>query len=424
MAHAFDDLNRGGSAFSDAGLRVRLEAAKLKEALSVTGQIYDAALDPAQWPETLQGVCEFVGGVATALLSQDAVSGLGRFYHSWGGNAEETRLWIEQYSRFNPIAVPMLLLNAGDVRSGSQLISREQLHATRFYKERLSGTGYGDNTIGVIEKSSTAVTYLIVAHSERVWGDPEPRRRMELLAPHVRRAVAMGEVIKRHKIEAEGLADAVDALSAGVILIGDAGCVARANAAARAMLASGDMLCLQGSALAVRNAEHRALIEAISGAMHDDLAVSPHGIAVPLTASNGDRYVAHVLRLASGARRSAGQASGAGAAVFVHKAELGGLPPLKAIARQFDLSAAELRVLAVVIEIGGSVPEIAEVLGVSEPTVKTHLRRLFDKTGGRRQADLVRLAASYANPMVGRSDPAASRGEGRTATTSSRPRSR
>jgi DNA-binding CsgD family transcriptional regulator len=90
--------------------------------------------------------------------------------------------------------------------------------------------------------------------------------------------------------------------------------------------------------------------------------------------------------------------------VFVHKAAVGGLLPLEATARQFRLSAAELRVLAVVIEVGGSVPEIAEALGVSEPTVKSHLRRLFDKTGTRRQADLVRLVAGYSNPLIGQPD--------------------
>jgi DNA-binding CsgD family transcriptional regulator len=226
---------------------------------------------------------------------------------------------------------------------------------------------------------------------------------MELLVPHVRRAVAIGKVVEMHRIDADVLADAVDALSAGVFLVGEAGCVVRANAAARAMLAAGDMLHLHDGALAVRGARptQHALADAIGGAIRDDLIVSPHGVAIPLAAANGDRYVAHVLPLTSGKRRNAGRASRAGAAVFVHKAALGGLLPLEAMAQQFGLSAAELRVLAVVMEVGGSVAEIAEVLGLSEPTVKTHLRRLFEKTDTRRQSDLVRLVAGYASPLAG-----------------------
>jgi DNA-binding CsgD family transcriptional regulator len=122
--------------------------------------------------------------------------------------------------------------------------------------------------------------------------------------------------------------------------------------------------------------------------------------AIPLTSRDGERYVAHVLPLTSGTRRQARLSYGAVAAVFVHKAALEGLFPLEAVARQFKLSAAELRVLMMTIELGGSVPEMAPVLGVSEPTVRTHLRRLFEKTGTKRQADLVKLVASYSNPLL------------------------
>jgi DNA-binding CsgD family transcriptional regulator len=403
MAHAFDVAAQGESACPGNGSLGRCTAPELEQALSLAGDIYDAALDPALWPETMRRICEFVGGLAAALSSADAAAGTARFYYSWGDDPDQTRIYLERYCKLNPILVPMLLLDVGDVRSASQLISREQLYATRFYKEWLSRTGYGDNTVAVIEKSAAAVTYLAAVHEKRVWADPEPRRRMELIVPHVRRAVAIGDVIERRKVEAETFADAVDALSAGVFLMGDAGTVVHANAAARSMLAAGDMLWLQDGALAVRGDRQRrhALITAIAGAMRDDLIVSPHGVAIPLNAASGDRYVAHVLPLTSGTRRHAGHASRAGAAVFVHKAEIGVLLPLEAMARRFGLSRGELRVLAVVMEVGGSVTEIAEVLGLSEPTVKTHLRRLFDKTDTRRQTDLVRLVAGYANPMVG-----------------------
>jgi DNA-binding CsgD family transcriptional regulator len=407
MAKVLDIVDRGGSAFADARRQAHGGAADLDEALSVTGSIYDAALDPALWPETLRRICEFVGGLATALASEDVAAGAGRFYYSWGDDPQQTTAYWEKYCKLNPILVPMLLLNVGDVRSASQLISRDQLQATRFYKEWLSWTGYGDNTFAVIEKSASAVTYLATTHDAHVWADPEPRRRMQLLVPHVRRAVAIGEVLQRHKIEAESLSCAVDALTAGVLLVGDAGSVVHAKRAARAMLAAGDMLYLRHGVLAVRGGNgdacppQRALIEAIGGALRDDLVVGPHGVAIPLTAGGGDRYVAHVLPLTSGTRRKAARASRAGAAVFIHKAALGGLLPLEAMAQQFGLSPAELRVLAVVIEIGGSVTEVAGVLGLSEPTVKTHLRRLFDKTGTKRQADLVRLAAGYTSPLVG-----------------------
>jgi hypothetical protein len=46
------------------------------------------------------------------------------------------------------------------------------------------------------------------------------------------------------------------------------------------------------------------------------------------------------------------------------------------------------------------VPKVSEAMGISASTVKTHLRRLFAKTGTDRQADLVKLVAAYANPIL------------------------
>jgi DNA-binding CsgD family transcriptional regulator len=385
-------------------------AAELEEALALTGDIYDAALDPAHWPEVLRKLAGFAGTTISALTSADIASRKGGFYFSWGDDPQYTKLYFDKYIKLNPFLVPMMLLDAGEVRSVSDVMPMDQLRATRFYKEWAGPGGYGDTTIAVIEKSASAATFLATSRNDRDSPmDSRPRRCMELLVPHVRRAVAIGKVVEMHRIDADALADAVDALSAGVFLVGDAGCVVRANAAARALLAAGDMLYLHDGALTVRGSRptQKDLTEAIGGAIRDDLIVSRHGVSIPLAAGNGDRYVAHVLPLTSGRRRNAGRASRAGAAVFVHKAVLGGLLPLEAMARQFGLSTAELRVLAVVMEVGGSVTEIADVLGLSEPTVKTHLRRLFDKTDSKRQADLVRLVAGYANPLVGEAAPRA-----------------
>jgi DNA-binding CsgD family transcriptional regulator len=40
-------------------------------------------------------------------------------------------------------------------------------------------------------------------------------------------------------------------------------------------------------------------------------------------------------------------------------------------------------------------------LGIAESTVRTHLGNLFVKTGAGRQADLVKIAAGFANPLIG-----------------------
>jgi DNA-binding CsgD family transcriptional regulator len=72
----------------------------------------------------------------------------------------------------------------------------------------------------------------------------------------------------------------------------------------------------------------------------------------------------------------------------------------EAIGKMFKLTPTELRVLLAIVEVGG-VPEVAAAFGVAETTVRTHVSNLFEKTGTKRQADLVKLVAGYATPMTG-----------------------
>ena len=118
-----------------------------------------------------------------------------------------------------------------------------------------------------------------------------------------------------------------------------------------------------------------------------------------LNTRDGERYVAHVLPLTSGARRRAGTSYQAVAALFVHKAALDRPSPPEAIAKAYRLTPMELRVLLAVVEVGG-VPEVAEALGIAETTVKTHLGHVYEKTGAGRQADLVKLIAGFSHPLV------------------------
>lgn len=66
--------------------------------------------------------------------------------------------------------------------------------------------------------------------------------------------------------------------------------------------------------------------------------------------------------------------------------------------RRFGLTPAEARLLDILCE-GASVPQAAEQLGVAPTTARTHLQRIFDKSGARRQSDLQRLI--FAPTMAG-----------------------
>ncbi len=227
------------------------------------------------------------------------------------------------------------------------------------------------------------------------------RRRVALVLPHLRRAMLINRTIGFKQAEAATLADVLDGLTIGLFLIDADGRIVHSNAAANEILGVGDFLRASCGRLVAGDAHaDQALRETAAVAAHGDAAVGSKGIAVPLTAHNGDRYVAHVLPLTSGARGRAGAVYTATAAVFVRKATLECPSPPEIIGRSYNLTPAELRVLVGIVEIGG-VPEVAAELGVADTTVKTHLSRLFEKTGTCRQADLVKLVAGFSTPIAG-----------------------
>src|SRR5207244_4973352 len=107
-----------------------------------------------------------------------------------------------------------------------------------------------------------------------------------------------------------------------------------------------------------------ALGEVYAMADQGDAAVGIKGIAVPLMALDGERHVAHVLPLTSGARRRAGTSYAAAAALFVQKAALDTPSPQEVIRKLYKLTPSELRVLLAIVQVG-SAAEVAETLGIA-----------------------------------------------------------
>ncbi|WP_247326751.1 LuxR C-terminal-related transcriptional regulator [Bradyrhizobium sp. 141] len=116
------------------------------------------------------------------------------------------------------------------------------------------------------------------------------------------------------------------------------------------------------------------------------------------TARDGSHYVAHLLPLTAGRRQRFAASYDACALLFVSKAALDTIVAPDLVRKLFKLTSTELRVLLSIVEIGG-VPDVARSMGIAETAIKTHLVRIFAKTGTKRQADLVRLVAAITPPI-------------------------
>ena len=373
------------------------------EALSsLIGDIYDAALDPKLWPGVLGRTCTFLDGVAAVIHGQNVVARSGQFYFAWGDDPHYTRLYFEEYIRINPLLPHFMTAQVGEIFSASQLMPLEELRASRFAREWLAPQKYVDFVGTTLEKSVTSVIAITVGRDDdRGLVDDEMRRRMVLLAPHFRRAITIGKTIDLQKIEATAFVETLDRLSAAVFLVDVDGHVVHASTAGKAMLAAEECIrTVNGVLTPVEPQPARALHDVIAASRDGDAAVGNRGIALPLQKPSGERYVAHVLPLTSGARRESGTSNAVAAAVFVRKAELDLVTPIELIAARYRLTPGEMRTLHALVETGG-VPAVAQMLGITEATVKTHLHRLFQKTGARRQSDLFKLLAEHRNLFDG-----------------------
>ena len=369
---------------------------------SLIGDIYDTTLDRSRWPATLKKIAAFVRGESAAVFWDDAASGGGDIYFEDGGIDPAYRdLYFEKFVKCNPITTPRFFAQTEVPVATADLVPYDEFLTTRFYREWAQPQGLVDFASITLEKSVTkSAMFGVFRHERHGLVDDEMRRRMLLLGPHIRRAVLIAKVFNVKEAEAAMFSQSLDGLRAAIFFVDANGRIVHANAAGHFLVSEADVLRAAAGKLVAGEAESDAgLQDAFLVAASGDAAVGGTGIALPLIGKKGERHVAHVLPLTSGARQRARPSHAASAAVFVHKSAVEAPSPPEVIATAYKLTMAELRVLLAIVDVGG-VPEVAEVLGIAATTVRTHLGNVFAKTGTNRQADLVKLVAGFANPLM------------------------
>jgi DNA-binding CsgD family transcriptional regulator/PAS domain-containing protein len=373
---------------------------ELKRFPSLIGDIYEAILDKSVWSDVLGNVAQFVGAQAGALLWRSGSRSIDDI-HTFGIKSPSLEKYKEHYAKLDPTTNPLLLRDVGEVASTTDIISYSEYVESRFYTEWVKPQGFVDSWQASLDKSApTSVRLIFWGNSKNGSESDATRDRMRFIVPHLRRAVLISNLVDHGKAEAALFGDTLDGIAAGLFLVDANGRILHANASGQALLARGMVLRAYGGKLVSHDASaEQELYSVLDAVGAGQVAPGTHTVAVPLTTRHGDRYVAHVLPLTSGMRRRAGAGYAAAAAVFVQKALLDVPPPQEAIAKLYKLTPMELRVLFAIVQVGG-VPEVAAVMGSSGSTIRTHLRRLFSKTGTDRQAELVKLVAGYTNPLL------------------------
>ncbi len=353
---------------------------------AIISRIYDCAMEPQHWPSALAEICDTMDGICAEILSFDAMTTQVRqsFRHGWPDD-----LWqrTSHHSRLNP-GVPIVLVSPlGEPVWGERDYGFEAFSASLYYRLCLAEAGHRDYIhVPMVRNVSEITGWGVTRHVTRGSFEEKDVALARLISPHIRRSLAIGELIADRPSAEPTLQGLLDALACAALVIDRGGRVLHRNAAGDAELERGSLL-----------QERRGRVVSPVSSVARLIA----GLAEPGAARGRD---VEVDDPPAGLRqvtlvRLPGQGGEDGPHLLVVRTPAAELKtPLGTAAQLFRLTHAETQVLAVLLE-GRSLDEASELLGVSRTTVKSHLDAIFAKSGVRRQADLVRRVMGLMTPV-------------------------
>ena len=363
------------------------------------GAIYDAALDPRLWPSTIEASCQLLKSCACGIAAVDVMDPSANISAQFG--IDQAYLELLGNGSRHPLIRNLMRSSIGEVGSAVSKMTEEGFRNSVLYQRWNEPKGYVVDLFNVtLERTATAVIHLgFVRHETVGIADAETLRDLSLLFPHYRRAVLIGKTIEQTRVEATSLSDALDGLAASVFLLDAANRIVYLNRAAESMLGEGLVARKSGDAIVICDKTADSTLRKAGAAIVGGELLNQESIAIAVRGLDGQPYIAHVLPLTSGVRQKAGRSYQAISALFLRSARFARPAALDAMAQLYSLTPAEVKTLVGVVELG-SIPAAAKIHDVSRETIKTHLKRIFEKTGTSRQADLVKLLAGIISPLA------------------------
>jgi len=374
------------------------EALPLRALSELIGSIYDCALAPDLWEPTLlqirdamnchTAVLALVDSAHSRFLISKTVGIPPEVFERQKNHVPEMDHWTRTYGASLGPDEPFVV---------SRHVPAEVVVRSPYWGECVAPYGVVDILQYLLMQTHARLAAFAFARHESQGLVTE--REVELgglLLPHIRRAVTISNVLDARTIEKARMTETLNALQCGVVLTDERGAILFANASAEEMLSEGSAIRgAEGVLSAKALSAHKELASAIRLAANDEAQIGKTGLSVRLTGLDEAPQFAHVLPMNGSELRTRLQPTAA-AAVFIGRPEPEGEGA--ALAAAFGLTPAETHVLTGLLA-GRTRGEMAAHLGITLATAKTHLINVFAKTGVKRQAELMRLAARVLPPV-------------------------
>jgi DNA-binding CsgD family transcriptional regulator len=364
--------------------------------------VYEAVTDGTAWREVLRRLQAMFAAEAVLLARHDVTTTNGACVHQIGMDPVLVGRYESEFAGKNPWLRTERAYQPHSIVVGEDILPNAELMKTEFYEHYLRPQRLLHRLCGVVCRCGPEFWYLTAARrpNQPVFGDAD-RRGLALLLPHLERALGLSWDFARERSARQALLDVLDQLPTAIAVVDAGARPVMMNAAAEAILAMADGMLVSGRRLeALWHAERARLAQLITSACAvADGAGAGAGGHLTITRPSGLRpFLVVVSPLPRSFRDRRGRQTPV-AAVIIKDPQAephASAESRREIATLYDLTRAEERLLDLILD-GLGLFEAAEHLGVSRNTVRTHMKRIYAKTGTSRQAELVRRLGHLAS---------------------------
>jgi DNA-binding CsgD family transcriptional regulator/PAS domain-containing protein len=359
-------------------------------------RIYAAALDPDLWLQVTEGISELFGGSAVLLgfVLPDEVAGP---RYAVGIEEKYCKSHVEHLYKDVPWSNRYIYHFKDHWGHMGEVIGHIDLASTELYTEWLKPQGLAATwTVGHTicnDRGEPMGGFSVFPREGAPPFTPEQYGEADALVPHLRRAVAIYQTVHGAQRVRLALAEAIDRLPTGVLLLDSKRRVVVQNRGAERILAADDGFRIDRHGPSADDARENATLQKLIADSIEARAGQEIRSAgfVAISRPSGDRSYAVMVTPLLAAPRSA--MSDAVVAIFVADPSARFFAGPEALSELYQLTHSEAELVRL-LAAGLSLEEAADKRGVSLNTARSHLKHVFAKTDTSRQGELVRLIVS------------------------------